>query len=124
MSESRPYEIRTVDRLIAVINQGDDGAEATKLYEDIMVRLAQLIQDHGGKFKASLVMTIAFTADERGLDVQMSSKAKLPDRPVLKERYFMSRENVLTMQDPGRDSLFPGTDLGRRGSPREVGDAS
>jgi hypothetical protein len=43
----------------------------------------------------------------------MDVSSKLPKRPVIKERFFMSPENVLTLQDPARDSLFPGADLGR-----------
>ena len=109
------YEVRTVDRLIAVLNQGDDGAEATRLYRDIMDRLANNVHEHGGKHKGQLILTIEFVADAKGLDVALTSKAKLPGKPVIKERFFMSAANVLTLQDPARESLFPGADLGRRG---------
>lgn len=107
------YEVRTVDRLIAVLNHGDDGAEATRLHTDIMARLAQNIQEHGGKHKGSLTLTIEYVADAKGLDVSLTAKAKLPGRPVTKERFFMTPDNRLTLQDPARDSLFPGSDLGR-----------
>jgi hypothetical protein len=109
------YEVRTVDRLIAVLNQGDDGAEATRLYHDIMERLANGIQEHGGKHKGKLTLVIEFVHDARGLDVSMNCKATMPARPVIKERFFMSPQNTLTLQDPARDSLFAGSDLGRRG---------
>lgn len=108
------YEVKTVDRLIAVLNTGDDGAEATRQYRNIMDTLANYIQEHGGKHKGELALKIAFTADAKGLDVQMDVASKLPKRPVIKERFFMSPENTLTLQDPGRDSLFPGADMGRR----------
>lgn len=48
------YEVRTIDRLIAVANHGDDGAEATRLYRQVMDALAQNIIECGGKHKASL----------------------------------------------------------------------
>lgn len=114
------YEVRTVDRLIAVLNSGDDGAEATRLYREIMDRLAKNIQDHGGKHRGQLTITVDFLADAKGLDVAMTAKAKLPGKPVIKERFFMSPDNTLTLQDPARDSLFAGADLGRR---RAAGDA-
>lgn len=114
------YEVKTVDRLVAVLNSGDDGAEATRLYREIMDRLANNIREHGGKHKASLTITIEFVADAKGLDVALTSKAKLPGRPVIKERFFMSPANTLTLQDPARDSMFPGADLGRR---RTAGEA-
>lgn len=107
------YQVRTVDRLIAVNNHGDDGAEATKQHEAIMDRLAELISEHGGVHKAKLVLTIDYAADHRGLDITIGIKSTLPGRPKIKERFFMSRDNRLTMQDPGRESLFPGVDMGR-----------
>ena len=112
MSDSA-YEVRTVDRLVAVLNSGDDGAEATRQYRNIMDTLASYIQEHGGKHKGELTIKIAFTADEKGLDVQMDVTSKLPKLSVIKERFIMSPENTLTLQHPARDSLFPGTDLGR-----------
>ena len=122
-TDSSAYEVRTVDRLIAVVNSGDDGAEATRMYRDIMDRLASNIQDHGGKHKAKLVLTIDFVADAKGLDVSLISKATLPAKPVIKERYFMSEQNTLTLQDPARDTLFPGDDLGRRRTIRDEEEA-
>ena len=113
------YEVRTIDRLVAVLNGGDDGAEATRQYREIMDRLAHNIQEHGGKHKAKLTLTIEFAADAKGLDVAMVSKATLPAKPVLKERFFMSEQNTLTLQDPARDSMFPGVDLGRRHAMRQ-----
>jgi hypothetical protein len=108
------YEIRTVDRLVAVLNQGDDGSEATRHYRDIMARLAELQQEHGGKHKGQLTLTFDFAGDAKGVDVTLTVKSKIPGRPILKERYFLSETNVLTLQDPARETLFPGADLGRR----------
>jgi hypothetical protein len=116
MAEPNAYQVRTVDRLIAVVNHGDDGAEATKQHEAILDRLAMLTAEHGGKHKAKLTLTIEYTADPRGLDVSITAKATIPGRPVMKERFFLTRDNRLTLQDPARDSLFPGVDLGRSGS--------
>lgn len=108
------YEVKTVDRLVAVLNSGDDGAEATRQYRTIMDTLASYIQEHGGKHKGELTIKFGFTADAKGLDVQMDVTSKLPKRPIIKERFFMSPGNTLTLQDPARDSLFAGSDLGRR----------
>lgn len=114
------YEVKTVDRLIAVLNSGDENAEATRLHRSIMDRLASNITDHGGKHKGQLVLTIDYIADAKGLDVSVTAKAKIPGKPVIKERFFMSDKNELTLQDPARDSMFSGLDLGRR---RAGGDA-
>ena len=115
---SSAYEIQTIDRLIAVNNHGDDGAEATRLYREIMGALATNVADYGGVHKAQLTLVIDFSADSKGLDVTLQVKAKMPAKPVIKERYFMSPDNVLTLQDPARDTMFPGADLGRRSTSR------
>lgn len=86
------------------------------------LRRASAEYGHPGlKLKASLALTIDFTADHQGaIDVAITTKAKLPGKPANKERFFLAREDVLTLQDPARDSLFPGSDLGRRGRPPEA----
>lgn len=109
------YEVRTIDRLIAVVNHGDDGTEVNRLYRQIMEKLRHNANEFGGKHKAQLSITIDFQIDDRGsIDVAVASKAKLPGRPVNKERFFLAQDDVLTLQDPARESLFPGSDLGRR----------
>jgi len=109
------YEIQTADRLLAVINGGDDAGEATRQYRMINTVLADFVEQHGGKHKAELVLKFSFTIDPRGTDVSLDITSKLPKRPVVKERLFVDRSRgVLTLQDPARDSLFPGSDLGRR----------
>lgn len=113
------YELKTVDRIVAVLNNGDENAEATRLHSEIMDRLANNIQEHGGKHKATLTLTIEYSADPKGIDVSLVCKAKVPAKPIQKERFFMSEKNTLTLQDPARDSMFAGSDLGR--APRRVG---
>ena len=120
------YEVRTIDRLLAVLNQGDDNAEATRQYRQIMDRLANNIHEYGGKFKAELTLTVSFEADAKGIDVSVSVKSKIPAIPKIKERFFQAGDgtNVLSLQDPARETLFAGVDLGRRGGPRDAGAAS
>lgn len=107
------YEVKTVDRLIAVINAGDDGEEATRLYRHAMETIANYIQEHGGKHKAVLTLKISMEGDPKGVDVSIDVACTLPKRPKQKERFFMTPENALTLQDPMRETMFPGIDAGR-----------
>jgi hypothetical protein len=70
--------VRTIDRLVAVLNGGDDGAEATRQYREIMDRLANYVHEHGGRHKAKLTLAIEFVADAKGLDVALRSPAQRP----------------------------------------------
>lgn len=107
------YEVKTVDRLVAVLNSGDDGAEATRLYRHAAETCAEYVREHGGKHKAQIILKINLEVDPKGVDVSLEVDAKLPKRPKQKERFFLTPDNELTLQDPARDSLFPGADLGR-----------
>ena len=66
------------------------------------------------QISAQLIIKVDFAADAKGLDVSIACESKLPKRPIIKERFFMSEKNTLTLQDPAKDSLFEGADLGRR----------
>jgi hypothetical protein len=113
--DDRAYELQTVDRIIATLNGGDDGADATRDYRSIIETLGSHIQNYGGTHKAKLVLTIDFAADSKGVDVALTSKATLPKRPVLKDRLFMTEKgNALTAKDPAKGTFFEGADLGRR----------
>jgi len=116
MSETnRAYEIQTVDRLIAVLNNGDDGADATRDYRTLVETLGSYVENYGGTHKGKLTLTISFAADAKGIDVAIESKATSPKRPVLKERFFATEKgDGLTARDPARGTLFEGDDLGRR----------
>lgn len=108
------YEVQTVDRLVATINAGDDGNDATQDYRRLMETLNKYVEDYGGKHKGSLTIKLEFAADPKGVDVTMTSQATLPKRPTNKERFFISERGTLTLKDPGRDTLFPGADMGRK----------
>jgi hypothetical protein len=115
------WQVPTVDRLVAVINSGDDGAEATRQHHAILAAINENQREFGGKHKAKLLLEIGYEGDAKGVDISLKVTAKLPLRPVLRERYYLTRDNVLTLQDPARDTLFAGDDLGRaRPKPNEA----
>ena len=114
MSDGREYEIQTIDRLIATINQGDTCQEATELLRELISKGTEVITEHGGEVKGSITITLGFHFDAKGLDVTMKAKATMPPVPVLKERLFVNDRGTLTAMDPARDTMFAGNDLGRR----------
>lgn len=113
MSDNRAYRIATVDKLIGVINRGDECAEAMKLMRELVDRIAEVQAEHRGVVKGALTITLSFACDERGVDVTMATTAKMPKKPALKDRMFVDQNGGLTLQDPALNSLFPGSDLGR-----------
>lgn len=113
-AEDRAYEIGTADRLIALIANGDAGADVTRDYKTLNEILDDYVQSYGGKHKGELTIKIAFEADAKGVDVAVESRISRPKRPRFKERLFSTGRGTLTAKDPAKNSLFPGANLGRR----------
>lgn len=113
MAGEKAYEIPTVDRLIATINGGDDGAEISKEYHALIEKLAD--PAYGDKRKGKMTISIDFAADAKGVDVLVTSKVSAPVRPKTKDRLFVSASgDSLTAKNPNNNTFFEGDDLGRR----------
>lgn len=111
----RAYEIRSVDRMLAVLNHGDDCEDATRDYRQLVAALKEHVERYGGNTKGKMILTFDFVADARGVDVAMNVTTKIPARPRIKDRYFISEcGETLTGKDPGKETLFPGADMGRK----------
>lgn len=111
----RAYELQSIDRLVAVINNGDDGSDATKNYRALVSTLSDYVERYKGRHKGKLTLTIDFEATEKGVDLSLASAVKLPARPKNKDRYFVTAGgDRLTAQDPAKETLFPGANLGRQ----------
>lgn len=115
MSENdKAFEIQTVDRLIAVVNNGDDGADATQEYRSLMQKLDTYTTNYGGKHKGKIVITINLAQDAKGVEVTVETKVTDPRRPKYAEHLFSTGNGTLTTKDPARGTMFEGADLGRR----------
>ncbi|MFN3075860.1 MAG: hypothetical protein ABT940_03065 [Alphaproteobacteria bacterium] len=113
-SLERAYELPTVERLIAALSGGDGNFDATKDYQAVISAISEAVENHGGTAKGTLTLKFQFTADAKGVDVVLDSSARLPTRPKVKDRLFVSgKGTTLTAMDPARDTLFAGSDLGR-----------
>lgn len=112
--ESRAYEVRTIDRLMAVLNDGDDCNAASTKLRQLIAELEEYQESHGGKHKGAMTLKFTFTRDAKGMDVQMDFTIRSPPRPVLKDRLFVTERGDLTRKDPGKGTMFEGYDMGRR----------
>lgn len=107
------YELRSITRIIQTLNHGDDLRAIDARYHEIIGTLVDRVERFGGKHKGEITLKLTFNIDEGGIDVALSSTVKEPPRPTLRERFFATEDNVLTVQDPARGELFEGQDLGR-----------
>ena len=115
--DERAFQVRTITQLIERTNGGDDfdglNKDMTKIVESLQT---QICDHHVDTAKGSLTITIEFTADRKGLDVVINSKVKTPNRPVTKDRFFITDTNQISLRDPARGTMFEGHNLGRRNS--------
>lgn len=112
--DERAFQLRTVTQLIERTNGGDDFDGLNKDMNKIVESLqTQICDHHVDTAKGSLTITIEFTADRKGLDVVINSKVKTPNRPVTKDRFFVTDNNWITLRNPNKGTMFEGQDLGR-----------
>lgn len=113
--DGRAYEVGSVTQLLMVNNDGDDLAHANLEYRRIMTSINEHVEEFGGTAAGELTLKFKFKGDAKGVDVAIESAKKLPKHPSTEARYFVTRQgDGLTLQNPNRETMFPGADLGRR----------
>lgn len=115
------YELPTLARLLETHNQGDDAHAINEKMRELLRQLGDHSAEHNGTAKGTIAVSVTFAVDRKGVDVEIGFTHKAPPRPKTRDRYFLTeRGDGLTLMDPARDTMFAGSDLGRR----RAGDAS
>lgn len=112
--DDRAYQMRSLPQILSRLNNGDDLDDLDKDLAHVLDRLSRHIENYGGTAKGKLSITLNFTQDHKGIDVSIESKMTVPNRPPVKDRFFLTDENVLTLRNPNKGTMFEGQDLGRR----------
>lgn len=119
--DARAYEVASLAQLLTVNNDGDDLAHADVEYHRLMATINEHVSEFGGEAGGELTLKFKFKGDAKGVDVAIETTRKVPKHPANKARYFVApKGDTLTMQNPNRETMFPGADLGRfrAGQPR------
>jgi signal transduction histidine kinase len=110
----RAYEVRSFSQLCQVVNQGDDLAEIDADLRRVVSQITDNVAKYGGAHKGEITVKLTLTADNKGVDVQITASTKTPGRPVTKDRFFVTDSgDTLTLRNPNKGTLFEGSDLGR-----------
>lgn len=115
--DDRAYQMRSLPQVLGRLNNGDDLDDVDKDMQHLLDRLSRHIENYGGTAKGSLTITLEFQQDHKGIDLAVTSKVTVPKRPKTKDRFFVTEDNVLTLRNPNKGTMFEGQDLGR--APRQ-----
>lgn len=112
--DERAYEIRRFVQVLERYNQGDDLERIDHDLQRAVAACTDHVANFGGTAKASLTVALTMTADAKGVEISVVPTLKLPGRPVVKDRFFISeRGDTLTLRNPNRGTMFEHVDLGR-----------
>lgn len=109
------YEVRSLARLIGIVNDGDSLA-ADEDYHKLMARLSEHVERHGSATRGSITLKLDISADPKGVDVVLTHAFAIPKSPTAKTRFFVTdRGDDLTAKNPNQKTMFEDVNLGRKG---------
>ena len=97
---STEHQIGNVSQLLAVHEAGDANHEASELYQELIARLNNHVQEHGGKPSGSITITLNFKLDSGMMEITANVAAKMPKRIRSKNVYYCTPDNKLSKRDP------------------------
>lgn len=108
------YLVRSVDKLLAL---HDDGDELKRINEDLAAAMEEMAVRHGDneKAKAKLVITFDMETHNKGVSIAVSHELKMPKRPANKSEFFVTDDNQITTQNPRQREMFTGRNMNAGG---------
>lgn len=112
-----PYRVLNFSQFITALNQGEALDHLTIGVQRCAQSVRDMAADKMAKGKATLTITLEFTAEPNKpekIHTVMRTARKLPTMPAESDVMFIDDDGNLTLLDPGHETLFPGSLMGRR----------
>jgi hypothetical protein len=107
MAAEKPFELNTVDQILAMPDNGDFLEDFLNQHSDMLIKMQQFQMNNGGKVKGKFTITVDYTLDKQ-LTMQVAADAKftLPKKPRATAALWTTEDGKLTPQNPRQPSLF------------------
>lgn len=104
-----PYRMRGIEQILALFDGGDFLRELLEGHSDLQKALLEHREEHGGKTKGSMTLTIGYDLGKQG-DVAMSAHVefKKPKKPPSSAAAFINEQGDLTLYSPLMARMQPG----------------
>lgn len=96
-----PYKMRTLEQIVSLFDGGDFLQKLLKGHADLQRALLDHKDEHGGKAKGTMTLTIGYDLGKQG-DVAMSARVdfKTPQKPASNAAAFINDKGELTLYSP------------------------
>ncbi|MFC4668366.1 hypothetical protein ACFO5X_07365 [Seohaeicola nanhaiensis] len=101
MANDAPFEIRSLDQLVALLDGGNFLTEVMTANASLQTTLLDFRADHGGKPKGSLTLKLSYQLNKSG-DVTISGEyeVKRPKVPPAAGVAYVGEDGQLTLHSP------------------------
>ena len=108
MANDQPFELRTADQILAMLDNGDFLTGFLENHADLIIAMHEHQMNHGGKVKGKVTLSLNYTLDKQ-LTMMIEGDAKFdkPKAPKASATVWTTADGNLTPQNP-RQPALPG----------------
>jgi hypothetical protein len=106
MPNDQPFELRTADQILAMLDNGDFLHGFLTRHAELIVAMHSHQMTHGGKAKGKVTLTLAYTLDKQlSLQIEGEARFEKPKTPKASATLWTTADGALTPQNPRQPSL-------------------
>lgn len=108
MPNDQPFELRTADQILAMLDNGDFLQNFLTEHASLIVSMHNHQMQHGGKVKGKVTLTLSYTLDKQlAMSLEGDAKFDKPKAPKASATLWTTADGTLTTQNP-RQPMLPG----------------
>ena len=106
MPNDQPFELRTADQILAMLDNGEFLQNFLTDHAALIVAMSNHQIHHGGKVKGKVTLTLSYTLDKQlAMTVEGDAKFDKPKAPKASANLWTTADGTLTPQNPRQPSL-------------------
>lgn len=106
MPNDQPFELRTADQILAMLDNGDFLHGFLEDHAALIIAMHNHQMQHGGKVKGKVTLTLTYTLDKQlTMSIEGDAKFDKPKAPKASATVWTTADGTLTPQNPRQPSL-------------------
>lgn len=108
MPTDQPFELRTADQILAMLDNGEFLQNFLADHAALIVAMHTHQMNHGGKVKGKVTLTLHYVLDKQlTMSIEGDAKFDKPKAPKASATLWTTADGALTPQNP-RQPMLPG----------------
>lgn len=106
MPNDQPFELRTADQILAMLDNGEFLQTFLEKHADLIIAMHEHQMNHGGKAKGKVTLTLSYVLDKQlSMSIEGEAKFEKPKAPKASATLWTTADGTLTPQNPRQPSL-------------------